>query len=59
VIEDAPQGVEAGLRAGARVIAVASTRPAHELRRAHLVVSSLTELDAARVRRVIELGGLA
>jgi HAD superfamily hydrolase (TIGR01509 family) len=59
VIEDAPQGVEAGLRAGARVVAVASTRPARELRAAHLVVSSLAELDAPRLRRVIELGGLA
>jgi beta-phosphoglucomutase len=59
VIEDAPQGVEAGLRAGARVVAVASTRPASELRAAHLIVRSLAELDAARVRRVIELGGLA
>jgi beta-phosphoglucomutase len=54
VIEDAPQGIEAGLAAGARVIAVASSRPLGELARAHLAVESLEELDAARVRSLIE-----
>jgi len=55
VIEDAPQGIEAGLAAGARVIAVASSRPIRELSRAHLAVESLELLDAERVRRLIEL----
>ena len=55
VIEDAPQGVEAGLRAGARVIGVASTRHPSELMGAHLVVGSLREIDAGRVRRLIEV----
>ncbi len=57
VIEDAPQGVQAGLAAGARVIAVASTRPAAELTAAHLVVASLRELDPSRVREVIDGDG--
>ena len=56
VIEDAPQGIEAGLAAGARVIAVASSRPILELSRAHLAVESLELLDAERVRRLIERG---
>lgn len=56
VFEDAPQGVEAGLRAGARVIAVASTREALELRGAHLVVRSLREIDPARVRSLFSSG---
>lgn len=53
VFEDAPQGVEAGLLAGARAIAVASTRDTSDLRRAHLVVRSLRELDPARVRGLL------
>jgi beta-phosphoglucomutase len=56
VIEDAPQGIEAGLAAGARVVAVASTRPAAELKRAHLVVNALTELEPAVLRRLIARG---
>jgi beta-phosphoglucomutase len=56
VIEDAPQGILAGLAAGARVVAVSSTRPAAELTRAHLVVDSLTELEPARLRGLIERG---
>jgi beta-phosphoglucomutase len=53
VVEDAPQGVEAGLRAGLRVIAVATTRDPEELRHAHLVVRSLRELSPERIRRLI------
>lgn len=56
VIEDAPQGVEAGLAAGSRVVAVTTTRPADELRRAHRVVTSLCELTAASL---LELLGAA
>jgi HAD superfamily hydrolase (TIGR01509 family) len=56
VIEDAPQGVVAGLRAGARVVAVSSTRPREELTGAHLVVGSLTELCPSRLRELIQGG---
>jgi HAD superfamily hydrolase (TIGR01509 family) len=43
VIEDAPEGIEAGKRAGMRVIGVATTRPAERLVQADLVVASLED----------------
>jgi len=43
VIEDAPAGIEAALRAGMRSIAVTTTRPAGDLRSADLVVDSLAD----------------
>ena len=54
VVEDAPQGVQAGLAAGAKVLAVTSTRPAQALSQAHLVVDSLAEVDAGRLRALID-----
>lgn len=53
VIEDAPQGVEAALAAGAGAIAVTTTRKAEEFSHAHLVVDSLTELNALRIQNLI------
>jgi sugar-phosphatase len=44
VIEDAPAGVEAGLSAGAKVIAIASTLPAAALTRADVVIPQLDDL---------------
>jgi HAD superfamily hydrolase (TIGR01509 family) len=44
VFEDAHVGIEAGLAAGARVIAVATTHPLEDLGRAHLAVRSLEEV---------------
>jgi len=44
VFEDAHVGIEAGLAAGCRVIAVATTHPIGELGRAHLAVNSLDEI---------------
>ncbi len=44
VIEDSPSGVEAGLAAGMRVIAVASTQPAEALTTATVVVPTLASL---------------
>lgn len=38
VLEDAPVGIEAGLAAGMRVVALTTTHPASELGRAHLVI---------------------
>lgn len=43
VIEDAPAGIEAAVRAGIRSIAVTTTRPAGDLRGADLVVNSLAD----------------
>lgn len=44
VFEDAHVGIEAGLAAGARVIAVATTNPLDDLGKAHLAVQSLAEV---------------
>jgi HAD superfamily hydrolase (TIGR01509 family) len=44
VFEDAHAGIDAGLAAGARVIAVATTNPLEELGKAHMAVSSLEEV---------------
>lgn len=54
VIEDAPAGIESGKRAGARVIALASTFPSSELRSADAVVESLTKLHV-RVHEKMEI----
>jgi beta-phosphoglucomutase len=53
VVEDAPQGVAAALAAGARAVAVTSTRRPEELKAAHLVVGSLRELSPRRLREII------
>jgi len=45
VFEDALVGIEAGLAAGAKVVAVATTSPLDMLGEAHLAVRSLTEID--------------
>ena len=45
VFEDAHVGIEAGLAAGARVVAVATTNPLAELGKAHLAVESLEAVD--------------
>lgn len=44
VFEDAHVGIEAGLAAGARVVAVATSHPLEDLGRAHLAVRSLEEV---------------
>lgn len=45
VIEDAPQGIQAGLAAGMRVVAVATSRPAEFLGEAHRVFEGMGEID--------------
>ena len=45
VFEDAHVGIEAGLAAGAKVIAVATTNPLHSLGKAHLAVASLQDVS--------------
>jgi len=49
VIEDSRAGIQAGLRAGMRVLALASTYPASELTDAHLVLPSLDGVDPAEL----------
>ena len=45
VFEDTPAGIEAGLRAGMRVVAITTTHEPAVLRKADLVVDHLTEVD--------------
>jgi len=44
VFEDAHVGIDAGLAAGCRVIAVATTNPLKDLGKADLAVNSLKEI---------------
>lgn len=53
VVEDAPAGVEAALRAGAVAIALVNGHPAESLREAHCVVDSLRTLDPERIAELI------
>jgi beta-phosphoglucomutase len=56
VIEDAPAGIQAGLRAGAATVGVATTQPPEVLREAgaHLVVNSLTELSLRDLEELVQ-----
>ncbi len=45
VVEDAPAGIQAGRAAGARVLAVATSHPASELRSADAVIPDLTACE--------------
>jgi sugar-phosphatase len=57
VFEDAPPGIEAARRAGARVIGVATTFPREQLTAAEAVVESLASvsIDSARGRLVVRI----
>lgn len=54
VVEDAPQGVEAGLAAGIRVLAVTSTRTAQELSHATRVVDTLVGIGPGHFRELVD-----
>ena len=54
VFEDAHVGIEAGLAAGCKVIAVATTNPIGDLGQAHLAVQSLAEVDWPRFRALFD-----
>lgn len=56
VFEDAHVGIEAGLAAGARVIAVATTHPLSELGQASLAVESLEEVSWGRFSGLFDQG---
>ena len=51
VIEDSRAGIQAGLKAGLRVLAVATTYPASQLTDAHLVLPTLNEVEPADLAR--------
>ena len=51
VIEDSRAGIQAGVRARMRVLAVATTSPASELTAAHLVLPALDGVDPADLAR--------
>lgn len=53
VIEDAPQGVQAALAAGMRVVAVTTSLPAEKLSAAHHVIESLDELRPETLLRMV------
>jgi beta-phosphoglucomutase len=55
VIEDAPVGIEAGLRAGAATLGVTTTQTEETLRRAgaHRIVSSLSEINVEDLENLV------
>ena len=53
VFEDAHVGISAGLAAGMKVIAVATTHPIESLTGAHLAVASLEGVDAATLHKLL------
>ena len=57
VFEDAPAGVQAGKRAGARVIAITTTHPAEALLAADAIITDLcsVRLDESGNQPLIEL----
>jgi len=57
VIEDAPVGVQAALRAGMTAIAITGTVDRQRLAAAHLVVDSLDELTPKRISDLLGSGG--
>lgn len=50
VLEDALSGIEAGKRAGAKVIGLATTHPAHEISHSDLVVNDFSNLSVDDLR---------
>jgi sugar-phosphatase len=51
VVEDAPQGLQAGRAAGAATIGVTTTHPASELAAADMVIDTLEPLPELLARR--------
>ena len=54
VIEDAPGGVQAGLNAGMKVIAITTSRPANDLAGAALVVDHLRAISTEQITSLLE-----
>jgi sugar-phosphatase len=55
VIEDAPAGIDAGLAAGARVVAVTTTHTAHQVASAEVIVADLSCLRVTSTDDGVEL----
>ncbi|MFZ4577953.1 MAG: HAD family hydrolase [Myxococcota bacterium] len=55
VVEDAPNGVEAARAAGIAVVAVTTSKPAHALANADLIVETLAELGPQVLLDVMQL----
>ena len=53
VFEDAFVGIEAAIRGGMKVVAVATTNPLESLSRADLAVHRLDELSIARIEELV------
>ncbi len=58
VIEDAPAGVEAGLAAGMKVIAVTNSWSREKLSRADLVVDNLEMINTETIRQLLIMDSL-
>lgn len=52
VLEDALAGIEAGKNAGAKVIGLATTHPAHEINHSDMVVNDFTELTVEALKKL-------
>ena len=59
VVEDAPPGINAGRKAGMRVIAVQTTYPAAELQSATVITSSLANVRISSMPHGLRLEVLA
>ncbi|MHC4441998.1 MAG: HAD family hydrolase [Planctomycetota bacterium] len=57
VIEDAPAGVQAARAAGALAIALTGNHPPEALSAAHLIINSLRELSAEKIKELIAKHG--
>lgn len=53
VFEDAMNGIEAGRRAHMKVIAVATTHKAHELKHADMVIKDFTKISLDKLQKLI------
>jgi beta-phosphoglucomutase len=54
VMEDSTVGVEAGLRAGMKVVGITTTHPAEELAHTHLVIDTFAELTVDKLAALLD-----
>lgn len=54
VMEDSITGVEAGLRAGMKVVAITTTHPAEELAHTHLVINDFEDLTLNKLTALLD-----
>jgi beta-phosphoglucomutase len=58
VVEDAPAGVQAALAAGATAIALTGNHPPEALSSAHLIINSLQQLSAQKIKELIRASSI-